>query len=167
MSSRPVRWFRRTGSEALGWILVPLGLILMPAPGPGTLVLVAGVALLAQHYSWARRILEPLQRSAIRAARQGVQTIPRILASAAGGLWLFAAGVVWGISPDIGTHQIAGLTIGPELPGAGWVTGVGLIVSAIAAWTLLIYSIIRWRGEPDAVTMPASDEAHPTATQER
>ena len=53
-------WFQRTGSEVLGWILVVVGLALLILPGPGMLALVAGVALLAPHYAWARRILDPL-----------------------------------------------------------------------------------------------------------
>ncbi len=62
------RWFKRTGSEILGWVLIPVGIIMMPAPGPGTLVLVAGVALLAPHHAWAQRILDPLRKQAIEAA---------------------------------------------------------------------------------------------------
>ena len=53
------RWFRRTGGEILGWILVVVGLALLILPGPGMLALVAGVALLAPHYSWAHRIFDP------------------------------------------------------------------------------------------------------------
>ena len=46
-------WFRRTGSEILGWALTVAGIILIPAPGPGTLVLVAGISLLSRNHVWA------------------------------------------------------------------------------------------------------------------
>ena len=61
-------WFRRTGSEVLGWSLVVLGLALLVLPGPGILALVAGVALLAPHYEWARRIIDPLHDHAASTA---------------------------------------------------------------------------------------------------
>lgn len=143
-------WFSRTGSEVLGWTLVVAGIILMPLPGPGTLILVSGVALLARHYAWARRLLDPLKARAIEAAVYGVQTIPRITVSVLGGLWLFALGVVWWVGPRIPEFEVLGVGFGPELPAQGWVTGLGLIVSALLAWGLIVYSVRRWRGDPHA-----------------
>jgi hypothetical protein len=144
------RWFWRTGSEILGWTLVAIGIPMMPLPGPGTLVLVAGVALLAPHYAWAQRILEPLKVKAIEAAQYGVATIPRIVVSALGGLWLFGLGVLWWASPTIPEFTVLNVGFGPELPGAGWGTGIGLMTSAVAAWLLLTYSVRRWRGPEKA-----------------
>ena len=149
MYERLGRWFRRTGSEILGWTLVIIGVPMMPLPGPGTIVLVAGIALLAPHYSWARRILDPLRRKAIEGARYGVATVPRITISALGGLWLFLAGVVWWISPTIPKFDVWGVGFGPQLPAAGWATGLGLMASGVAAWTLLVYSVRRWRHTDD------------------
>lgn len=138
-------WFRRTGTEVLGWILVPVGIIMMPAPGPGTLVLVAGVALLSRHYVWAQRILDPLERKAVEAAKFGVATWPRILVSVLGVVWLVVLGAVWWIAPEIPEFEVLGVGFGPELPAAGWVTALGLWASAVAALGLLIYSIVKWR----------------------
>lgn len=153
-------WFNRTGSEALGWLLVLIGIPLMPLPGPGTIVLVSGVALLARHYTWARRLLGPLQRKAVEAARYGVATWPRIGLSFLGGVWLFAVGVFWWMAPTIPTFELLGFGFGPELPAAGWVTGLGVIISACAAWGLLAYSVRRWR-EPAvvAVVVPVAEPA--------
>lgn len=150
VAARIGRWFGRTGSEALGWVLVVVGLILIPFPGPGTLVLVAGMALLARHYVWAQRILGPLERAAVDAARFGVATWPRILVSLAGVAWLVALGVVWFVGPTIPEFDVLGVGFGPELPAVGWVTALGLWASAAAALGLLVYSIVRWR-EPRSV----------------
>lgn len=46
----------RLASMTLGVAIVILGLILMPLPGPGLLVVVAGVALLAKDVPWAHRV---------------------------------------------------------------------------------------------------------------
>lgn len=138
-------WFRRTGSEIIGWILTVAGIILIPAPGPGTLVLVAGISLLARNYVWAQKLLDPLERRATEAAKFGVATWPRIFLSFLGGVWLAALGVIWWIGPDIPEFTVLGVGFGPELPASGWATALGLWASAIAAWGLLAYSVVRWR----------------------
>ncbi len=148
-------WFLRTGTQILGWILVPVGIIMMPAPGPGTLVLMAGIALLARRYVWAQRLLEPLERSAISAAKFGVATWPRIMFSLLGVVWLVFLGVMWWIEPEIPEFDVLGVGFGPELPAAGWITALGIFASAIAALGLLIYSIIRWR-EPQQKSTSAA-----------
>lgn len=138
-------WLRRTGAEILGWILVPIGIVMMPAPGPGTLVLVAGIALLSRRYVWAQKLLDPLERSAIAAAKFGVATWPRILFSLFGVIWLVFLGVVWWMEPTIPEFEVLGVGFGPGLPAAGWVTALGIFTSAAAALGLLIYSVVKWR----------------------
>lgn len=138
-------WVRRTGSEVLGWILIPLGLVLMPLPGPGMLVLVTGIALLSRHYAWARKLLDPLERTAIEGAKFGVATWPRIGVSLFGVVWLVVLGAIWWIQPEIPEFEILGVGFGPELPAAGWGTALGFWTSAVAALALLVYSIVKWR----------------------
>lgn len=138
-------WFRRTGLEIAGWTLIAIGIPLMPLPGPGTIVVVSGVALLSRRYVWAQKLLDPLERRAVEAAKFGVATIPRITMSALGGLWLFALGVVWWQGPDIPEFTLIGYDFGPELPGAGLASALGLWASALATWVLLAYSVKRWR----------------------
>ena len=137
-------WFRRTGSEILGWILIPVGIILMPLPGPGTLIVAAGVALLSRRYVWAQKARVFVEKRAIDGAKYGVATWPRIVLSFLGGVWLVALGVIWWISPDIPEFSILSIGFGPELPAHGWATALGLWASAIAAWVLLAYSFARW-----------------------
>ena len=140
-------WFHQTGSMVLGWMLVIAGLLLMPLPGPGMLILVAGIALLAQHYSWARRMLDPLKEKSIQAAKRGVETPLRIALSAAGALWLLTMGAIWLWSPTIPVVDVGLLRIGPELPG-GVAAGVGLATSGVVGALLLGYSVWRWGPRP-------------------
>lgn len=138
-------WFNRTGSEALGWTLVVLGVFMLVLPGPGLLGMFAGIALLARHYTWADRLVEPLEEKAVEAAKYGVATIPRIIVSVLGIIWVAAVGLVWFLSPTIPEFEILGVGFGPQLPAAGWVGATGIWFSDVIAIVLLVYSIRRWR----------------------
>jgi uncharacterized protein (TIGR02611 family) len=48
---------RRVGITIAGFVLVVVGLVLVPLPGPGWLIVFAGLAILATEYVWAQRIL--------------------------------------------------------------------------------------------------------------
>ena len=137
---------RRLVLEIVGWTLLLAGVAAIFLPGPGLLLMVAGLAVLSEQYEWAERRLEPVKVMAYKAAADGVQTWPRIIASCAGAIALAAVGVFWGIRPDA-----------PEwwpiddkwwLVG-GWGTGATLIVSAVFALGFIGYSFRRFRGVPD------------------
>lgn len=138
-------WFGRTGSLTLGWALVALGIFMLVLPGPGLLGMFAGVALLARHYAWAQALLVPLEKRAIDAASYSVATIPRILVTVAGIVWVAVVGAVWLASPTIPEFSILSVGFGPKLPGAGWPGAIGLWFSDLIAVGILVYSIRRWR----------------------
>jgi Putative transmembrane protein (PGPGW) len=48
---------KRMAITIVGFAVVVLGLILVPLPGPGWLIVFAGLAILATEYVWARRLL--------------------------------------------------------------------------------------------------------------
>ena len=48
----------RTLVLLLGWAIVLLGIILLPYPGPGTLIIFGGLALLAREFKWAHDLLQ-------------------------------------------------------------------------------------------------------------
>ena len=137
-------WFRTVGLEILGWILIPVGIILMPLPGPGMLIVAGGVALLSRRYVWAQKARGYVEKRAIEAAKYGVATVPRIVLSVLGGVWLFALGVVWWKGPNIPEFSLLNVGFGPELPG-GPPAAFGLWVSALATWALIAFSVKRWR----------------------
>ena len=138
-----MRHGKRVVLEILGWLLVVAGIAALVLPGPGLLMLFAGLALLSQNYEWARRRVEPVKDAAQRSAAQGVQTWPRIMASLLGIIWLAGVGVYWGVGPD--APDWWPLDDGLWLLG-GWGTGATLIASALIALALLIYSFKAYRG---------------------
>ncbi len=65
------RWVRRIAVLMLGIPLVIIGLLLLVAPGPGTPVLLAGLAILAIEFAWARRRMHDLRSMARRILKRG------------------------------------------------------------------------------------------------
>lgn len=55
---------RRVAVTLVGVCVLLLGIVLMALPGPGTLVVVLGFAILATEYVWAWRAKRYLQRKA-------------------------------------------------------------------------------------------------------
>ncbi|KAD3633167.1 hypothetical protein GD627_10105 [Arthrobacter yangruifuii] len=147
-------WLRRTGIEVAGWSLVVLGVAALVLPGPGLLMVVAGLAVLSLRYHFADRWLHPIKERAFRAAAQGVQTVPRIIGSVSGSLAVIAAGVIWGLWRRV--PQWWSLQDSWWLPG-GWVTGGTLIGSGIIGLALIVYSFVRFRR-----TSPSRSQASET-----
>jgi uncharacterized protein (TIGR02611 family) len=133
---------KRVVLETLGWVLVLGGIAALVLPGPGLLAIVAGLALLSQQYEWAERRLEPIKKRALEAAADGVETLPRILLSCLGVVFLVGLGVLWGLQPEVpGWWPIDEKW---WLPG-GWGTGVSLIISGVLALALIVYSLKNFR----------------------
>jgi len=137
---------KHAGTLVLGWVLVLGGLAALVLPGPGLLALFAGLALLSQHYEWARKRVEPVKRAAYRTAADGVQTWPRIVLSLLGVCCLLGLGAVWiwqPASPDWWPLRDSWWLLG------GWVAGGTLVFSGLVALALVVYSIRNFRGAED------------------
>jgi hypothetical protein len=142
-------WVRRTVIEVVGWTLVVLGIAALVLPGPGLLLLAAGLAVLSQQYHWARRYLKPLKANAFHAAALGVKTIPRIAASCASALVIMSLGVVWILQVPVPAWWF--------LEEKWWLfggsgTGISLVASSVIALALIAYSVRRFRGKPIPAT---------------
>jgi uncharacterized protein (TIGR02611 family) len=57
-----VRNGRRIGITIAGFLVVLVGIVLIPLPGPGWLIVFAGLAILAREYVWAERLLNHAKR---------------------------------------------------------------------------------------------------------
>jgi uncharacterized protein (TIGR02611 family) len=64
------RGARRIAVLVVGLVLLVVGIVLLVLPGPGLLVSMAGLALLATEYEWARRLLARLRQHARRLSNQ-------------------------------------------------------------------------------------------------
>jgi len=142
------RHAKRILLEVVGWTLVLAGIAALVLPGPGLLMLFAGLVVLSQQYEWAERRLDPVERMAKRAAAEGVETWPRVALSTIGGLAILAFGVLWILDPDAPgwwpVRESWWLIGGPA-------TGVTLVLSGFIALGLLGYSIWKYRLKGDPV----------------
>ena len=57
----------RATVSAVGFVFIVLGAIMMVTPGPGLLVIIAGLAILATQYAWAERALNAARTRAAKA----------------------------------------------------------------------------------------------------
>lgn len=148
---------KKWGLTILGWVLLVVGIAALPLPGPGAMIILAAMFVLATQYEWADRRLERVKAWAMKGAADSVRTWPRILASVLGVVWLVGLGIYWGIRPESPTWW----PIADKwwLVG-GWGTGSTLIFSGLVALGLLIYSFVKLR-ETDGST--STDRARTAA----
>lgn len=133
---------KRVVLEIVGWLLIVAGLAALVLPGPGLLMLAAGLVILSQEYEWAERRLEPIKNKALRGAAEGVENWLRITMSSTLALGLIACGVLWILEPEMPDWWPF-----PEwswLPG-GPATGVTQVASGLIAIGLIVYSYRRFR----------------------
>jgi hypothetical protein len=155
---------RRVVFEVVGWLLVVGGIIAMPLPGPGLLILAAGLFVLSRQYEWAERRVDTVLDRALISAAQGVEAWWKVAISVIFAFGVIGFGVVWILSPPV-----------PDwwpvddrwwLPG-GNVTGITQIVSGVIALGLIVWSYHRYHGEPEAVAELRSRAARRAEARER
>lgn len=116
-------------AAVVGGALVLVGVALLVLPGPGLLLVLAGLVVLASQFPRLQRFVEPVRERAMKAAEESVSSPLRIAGSVVAGLLLFAAGIVWGTVD--------------WLPFSGWSTGSSIILSGVILFVLLIWSYRR------------------------
>ena len=147
---------RRVALEVLGWVLVLAGIAALVLPGPGLLMIFAGLVVLSQEYEWAERRLEPIKVRALRGATEGVENWKRITVSTTIALGLVACGVLWIWGPEAPGWWPVGERW--WLPG-GVATGVTQVASGLIAIGLILYSYRRFRIRCEPVPeLPGEDQ---------
>lgn len=126
---------RRALALVGGVALLLIGIALLVLPGPGLLLVLAGLLILSDQFPAAARYVDPVRERAVRAAEESVASPVRIAGAALTAAALLAAGLFWGLMP--------------ELPFGGWPTGAGLILSSLLLVALLVYSYRTTRESRD------------------
>ncbi|HEY0454202.1 PGPGW domain-containing protein [Actinophytocola sp.] len=120
---------KRVTIAVVGGVVLVVGVALLVLPGPGLLLVLAGLLILANEFPALERYVDPVQERAMKAAEDSVASPLRIAGSVCVGLALVGGGVAWGLVP--------------ELPLGGWSTGSSLILSGVVLFVLLIWSYRR------------------------
>jgi hypothetical protein len=144
---------KRWSLTILGWLLLLVGIVALPLPGPGAMIILLAMVVLATQYEWAARRLDGVKAWALKGAADSVRTWPRIGLSLLGVLWLVGFGVLWclhPVAPGWWPLRDSWWLIG------GWGTGATLIFSGLVALGLVVYSFFELRG--DAVPGPGVAE---------
>lgn len=137
---------RHVALVSLGWVLVVAGVAALVLPGPGLLMIFAGLTVLSQHYEWAERRLRPIELRAMRGAAESVETLPRTAMAVLFALAVLGTGVIWIVQP-----RAPGWWPFAEswwLPG-DVATGTTLVGSGVIALVLIAWSFRRFHGRPE------------------
>ena len=141
----PLHLVKRFAVTIVGVALLALGLAMMVLPGPGILVIVAGLAVLATEYVWARRLLVRAKKEASKAQAAAVASPARLGATVVFGVVLLGLGVAMVVKKDL------------DLPFWSPVTGGILAVTALILLATTYISYRTAKGEPTTHTQQAFD----------
>jgi len=143
-----MRLVKRFAVTLVGAALLVVGAALMVLPGPGILVIVAGLAVLATEFVWARALLDRAKDQALKVQQAAVASPLRTAGSLVFAIGLFAVGaLMWVIS------DVAWPAFDSTLDGFwGRITGGVIIVTSVILITTTVLTIKAARGEPTTYT---------------
>ncbi len=130
MASNPAK---RVAAIVAGGIVLLVGIALLVLPGPGLLLVLGGLLILANEFPALDKYVDPVQKRAMKGMEESVSSPLRVTGSVLVGLALIAGGIVWGLNK--------------QLPLGGWPTGSSLILSGVVLLGLLAYSYRRVRAQ--------------------
>jgi len=128
---------RRFAVTIVGVTLLLLGAAMTVLPGPGILVIVAGLAVLATEYVWARRLLARTRQQAVKAQEAAVANPMRMVASLAFAVALAGLGLLMAVVPRVSWPVLADVldvVWRPVTGGVLVVTGVVLATTTVLAY---------------------------------
>ena len=142
--------FKRSAVTVAGIALLAIGLALMILPGPGLLLIVAGLAVLATEYTWAHRLLGRARRQAEAAQQAAVSSPVRTAGSVIFALGMAALGIAMLLIDDV-----AWPVLNSVLDGVwGAMTGSILIITACILLAMTYVTLRTSHGQPTTFTAP-------------
>lgn len=145
-----MRRLRQLVVTIVGLALLAVGAALMVLPGPGTLLVVAGLAVLASEYVWARTLLRRARRQAQQVQAAAVASPARTAGSLAFAVGLGGLGVVMVVTDDVAWPVLDDRLDGIWGPVAGGV----LVVTAAILLTTTVVTLRLARGTTTTYTHP-------------
>jgi uncharacterized protein (TIGR02611 family) len=143
---------KKSAVTILGVALLAAGLAMMVLPGPGILVIVAGLAVLGTEYVWARSLLDRAKTQAEKAQEAAVASRARTAGTVVFGVLMVALGV-------------AMLVLDLDVPFWSKVTGSILIVTALILFTTTYLTVRAAHGEDTTFTGDHFNRQGPGATR--
>lgn len=116
---RTVLLARKIAIALAGGLVLAAGIVMIPLPGPGWLVVVFGLWILSFEFLWAERLFDKIQDKVVDAAHLAAANRWGTVLSVASACGIIAAGFVWALWED--------------LPYSSWVTGMALSGSGVIA----------------------------------
>ena len=126
---------KRFAATLVGGVLLVLGAAMMVLPGPGILVIVAGLAVLATEYVWARKMLKTAQAQAEKVQEAAVASPLRTAATVLFGVALLGLGLAMVFLRDV------------DLPFWSPVTGGIMAVTALILLATTYLTIRAAKGQ--------------------
>lgn len=116
---RTVLLARKIAIALGGGLVLAAGIVMIPLPGPGWLVVVFGLWILSFEFHWAARLFDRIQDKVVEAAHLAAANRWGTALSVLSACSIIAAGFVWALWED--------------LPYSSWVTGMALSASGVLA----------------------------------
>ncbi len=134
---------------ALGFIVLGAGVAMLALPGPGVVVIIVGLAILATEFAWAERALDKTMGRASQAAGAVTGNVAGRVMLALSGCGLLAAGIV--------------LLLGNPIDGLQSV-GIGLIVAGVAGLATLLPPVQAWIAREQAKRAATAEKRETSAS---
>ena len=140
-----MQMFKRFAVTIVGVALLALGAAMMVLPGPGILVIVGGLALLATEYVWARRMLKTARAKAEEVQEAAVASPVRTAGTLLFGVALLGLGLAMVFLRDV------------DLPFWSPVTGGIMAVTALILLATTYLTLRAAKGRETTYTPTGPD----------
>ncbi len=143
-----MRVFKRFAVTIVGVALLAVGLAMMVLPGPGILLIVAALAVLATEYVWARTLLAKARKQAEAVQEAAVASRLRTAGSVVFAIGLFALGVLMLVLDDVAWPVLESMLDKVWGP----VTGTVLMITGVILLTTTVLTLRAAKGQPTTYT---------------